>query len=109
MPSTDFMPDEETFAALGELPDDEPVVMLNLLEYADDGGASYAEYGRIAWPQIEKRGGKILYSGAPLGDDSAAGHWDRLILVYYPTRAAFLDMMADHYYRSVLPHRSAGL
>ena len=29
------MPDEATFAAFGELPDDEPVIMLNLLEYAD--------------------------------------------------------------------------
>ncbi len=109
MHTTDFMPDEATFAAFGELPDDEPVVMLNLLEYADDGGESYARYGRIAFPQIEKRGGKILYGGAPLLDGPATGHWDRVILVYYPSRAAFLDMMADPDYRAGLPHRTAGL
>ena len=71
--------------------------------------SQYASYGRIAFPQIEKRGGKILYSGAPLLDDPATGHWDRVILVYYPSRAAFLDMMADPNYRAGLPHRTAGL
>lgn len=108
MQTTDFMPDETTLAALGELADDEPVVMLNLLEFIDDG-QSYARYGRTALPQIVKRGGKILYSGLPLFDDSTAGHWDRVILVYYPTRASFLDMMADPDYRVGLPHRTAGL
>ncbi len=109
--STDhlFMPDEAAFAALAEQPDDKPVVMLNLLEYADDGGESYAKYGRIAFPQITKRGGRILYSGAPLIDNPASGHWDRVILVFYPTRAAFLDMMADPEYQAGLPHRSVGL
>ena len=109
--STDhqFMPDEAAFAALAGQPDDKPVVMLNLLEYADDGGESYAKYGRIAMPQIAKRGGRILYSGVPLMDTPASGYWDRVILVFYPTRAAFLDMMADPEYQAGLPHRSAGL
>lgn len=109
MTTTDTVSDEATFAALAELPDDEPVVMLNLLEFAGDGGESYAKYGRVALPQIVKRGGKILYSGAPLRDDPTAGHWDRVIIVYYPSRATFLDMMADPDYRAGLPDRTAGL
>ena len=109
MTTDDFLPDEATLTALGELPDDEPVVMLNLLEYADDGGEAYASYGRIAWQQIEKRGGSILYDGAPLVADRTAGRWDRVIFVQYPTRAAFIDMMADPDYRKGLPHRRAGL
>lgn len=103
-----LMPDEAALAALAEQPDDRPVVMLNLLEYTDDG-SEYAKYGRIALPQITKRGGRVLYSGVPLVDAPESGHWDRLILVFYPTRAAFLDMMADPDYRAGLPHRSAGL
>ena len=59
MSTDNFLPGEATFAALAEQPDDKPVVMLNLLEYTDDG-ESYAKYGRIALPQITKRGGKIL-------------------------------------------------
>jgi uncharacterized protein (DUF1330 family) len=109
MSTDDFLPDEATLESLGELPDDEPVVMLNLLEYADDGGELYASYGRIAWQQIKERGGSILYSGAPVLHDPAAGHWDRVIFVQYPTRATFIDMMADPDYRKGLPHRRAGL
>lgn len=109
MSHDDFLPDDATFAALGELPDDAPVVMLNLLEFAKNGGAEYRRYGQIALPQIERRGGKVLYSGVPLSEDATAGHWDQVIIVYYPTRAAFLDMMADPDYRAGLPHRTAGL
>ena len=38
-----FLPDDATFAALGDLPDDDPVVMLNLLEFPGDSGESYAD------------------------------------------------------------------
>lgn len=60
-------------------------------------------------PQLQKRGAHILYNGTPLSDDPAAGHWDRVALVYYPSRAAFLDMMADPDYQAGLPYRAAGL
>ena len=109
MGTKNFLPDEATFAALGNLPDDEPVVMLNLLELADDGGESYGRYGRVVLPQLQKRGAHILYNGTPLSDDPAAGHWDRVALAYYPSRAAFLDMMADPNYQAGLPYRTAGL
>lgn len=109
MGTENFLPDEATFAALGNLPDDEPVVMLNLLELADDGGESYGRYGRVVLPQLQKRGAHILYNGTALSDDPAAGHWDRVALVCYPSRAAFLDMMADPDYQAGLPHRTAGL
>lgn len=109
MSTENFLPDEATFAALGNLPDDEPVVMLNLLEFPGDGGESYGKYGRVVLPHIQKRGGQILYNGAPLFDNAVAGHWDRVALVYYPSRAAFLDMMADPDYQVGLPYRTAGL
>lgn len=46
-----FLPDDATFAKLAALPDDDPVVMVNLIEFADDGGEAYAPYGRTAGPQ----------------------------------------------------------
>ena len=104
-----FLPDEETRVRLRELPDDGPVVMLNLLEFVAGGELFYGAYGRTALPQILKRGGRILYSGVSVFDDPKAGHWDRLILVEYPSRAAFLDMMADPEYQRGLPHREAAL
>jgi uncharacterized protein (DUF1330 family) len=108
--STDqFLPDDDTFVALAGLRDDQPVVMLNLLEFADDGGESYRQYGAIARLQIDKRGGRILYTGVPLTDEGGGGHWDVVILVEYPSRAAFLNMMADPDYQKGLPYRVAGL
>ena len=59
---------------------------------AGAGRKSYAKYGRVALPQIVKRGCKILYNGTPLRDDPTTGHWDRVVIVYYPSRATFLDM-----------------
>lgn len=109
MSTDNFLPDEATFAALGNLPDDEPVIMLNLLEFPGDGGAMYAKYGPFVLPQLQKRGARILYNGAALADAPGAGHWDRVALAYYPSRAAFLDMMADPDYQAGLKYRTAGL
>ena len=41
MSTDNFLPDDDTFTALAGLPDDHPVVMLNLLEFTDDGGESF--------------------------------------------------------------------
>ena len=43
MSAESFLPDDATFAALGDVPDDDPVVMLNLLEFPGDSGESYAD------------------------------------------------------------------
>ena len=72
MSAEDLMPDAAALDRLGALDDDEPVVMLNLLEFQDGNGERYAAYGRVALPQIEKRGGRVLYSGVPLWEDPAA-------------------------------------
>ncbi len=102
-------PDAETFAKVAALPD-QPFVMLNLLAFKPDGGAeSYAKYGQVAFGHIQKRGGKILYRGRPLVSDTAAGRWDSMVLVYYPSPSAFLDMMQDEHYRSGLADRTEGL
>ena len=109
MTTENFVPDEATLARFGALPDNEPVVMLNLLEFVDGGEARYAEYGRTALPQIQERGGQILYAGGSIFDDPGAGHWDQLILVQHPSRASFADMMAAPEYQRGLPHRAAAL
>lgn len=100
-------PEPATIAAIAQLPD-EPFVMLNLLEYTDDG-ETYARYGANTLPQLQKRGGKILYRGAPLNDTPEAGHWDTLALVYYPSPSAFLSMVSDPDYQAGLADRTKGL
>ena len=110
MSTDNFLPDEATFAALGNLPDDEPVIMLNLLEFPGDGGAMYAKYGPYVLPQLQKRGAPDpLQRRRPRrrsqGRDTGTGSPSS----YYPSRAAFLDMMADPDYQAGLKYRTAGL
>lgn len=94
---------QEGFAAFsGRAGDGVPVVMLNLLAFAPDGGRErYEEYGAAVAPLLEKVGGRIVFVGQPavalLGDDS----WDLVALVEYPTRQAFLEMISSPEYQAV--------
>lgn len=88
-----------------------PVVMLNLLRYADGGEASYAEYAERIGPFLDRVGAEIVY----IGDCSTVlvappeHAWDAVLLVRYPSRAAFSQMVADPEYQQITGLRSAGL
>lgn len=94
---------KEGFAAFAERAgEDAPVVMLNLLAFKPDGGRErYEEYGESVAPSLEKVGGRIVFMGPPgqplLGEDS----WDLVVLVEYPTRQAFLDMIGSAEYQAI--------
>ena len=82
--------------------DGKPVVMLNLLRFRPDGGEErYGEYTAAVTPLVERIGGRIIFSGLPgpalLGSDS----WDLVALVEYPSRQAFLDMVASAEYQAI--------
>ena len=96
-----------------------PVVMVNLMRFRErslDGDGSgwdaYLRYSALTVPMIKARGGTLLWTGdakaVALGPQ--AGHdWDYLALVYYPSVAAFLDMMtSDDYETRCDPHRRNG-
>jgi hypothetical protein len=61
---------------------------------------------------VEDRGGSVLWMGRPhhvfIGDP-AANAWDAVALVSYPSRQAFLDMIATPDYEDAHTHREAGL
>jgi uncharacterized protein (DUF1330 family) len=87
-----------------------PVVMLNLLRFKPDGGAeSYAAYAEAVTPLLEKCGGEVVYAGQPnellIGED----RWDLMILVRYPTRAAFVGMVTSDDYLSIAHLREQAL
>ena len=102
---------ETGFAAFAERAgDNAPVVMLNLLSFQPDGGQErYEEYGAAVAPLLEGVGGRIVFSGKPspalLGDDS----WDLVVLVEYPTRQAFLDMIGSTEYQAIAHLRTEAL
>lgn len=98
---------------------DAPVVMVNLMRFRArslDGDGSgwdaYLRYSALTVPMIQARGGTLLWTGnakaVALGAE-AGNQWDYVALVYYPSVAAFIDMMtsADYETRSD-PHRHNG-
>ncbi|MER7394116.1 DUF1330 domain-containing protein [Streptomyces sp. NPDC000151] len=81
---------------------DAPVVMLNLLRFAPGGGGEgYADYLRHFRPHAERVGATILYYGlgaAPVVAEPGQD-WDAVLLVSYPSRHAFSEMVRDEDYQ----------
>jgi uncharacterized protein (DUF1330 family) len=96
-----------------------PVVMVNLMRFRErslDGDGSgwdaYLRYSALTVPMIKARGGTLLWTGnasaVALGPQ-AGNQWDYVALVYYPTVAAFVDMMTSADYETLSdPHRRNG-
>lgn len=87
------------------------VVMLNLLRYADDGVASYAEYAARIEPFLTRVGAEVVYFGgtgtALVAPDD--WEWDAVLLVRYPSRTAFAAMVADPEYQQITGLRTVAL
>jgi uncharacterized protein (DUF1330 family) len=92
---------------------DAPIVMVNLLAFNDEGGRdSYRRYAQGVQPHLDRVGASILYAGNAThtvigGEDTP--WWDAILLVQYPSRAKFLEMVLDPGYQDVAAHRTAGL
>ena len=89
-----------------------PVVMLNMLKYKTDGGReSYAEYGAKVMEFLNEVGAEVLYASeastalvAPEGWD-----WDSVMLIRYPSRSKFLEMVTSPGYQEITHLRTEGL
>ncbi len=105
-----------------------PIRMINLLKFKDvadygdvpdpagegapsTGAEAYARYGRVAVGEIATVGGSIFY--AAQADMTVIGpseeDWDQVAIAEYPSRAAFLEMLAKPSYQAGIVHRVAGL
>jgi uncharacterized protein (DUF1330 family) len=103
-------PNEQAMAAFAGRASDGPVYMLNLLEFLPDGGAErYAEYGAAVAPLLEKAGGQAIFAGRPSEQLIGDGSWDLVLVVSYPTRQAFLDMVSSSEYQQIEHLRSESL
>jgi len=104
-------------------PDDKPIVMLNLLKFREvaeygsrgpqgvTGREAYARYSKAVMPLLFEVGGQPLWMGkarasviAPEGES-----WDEVLLVHYPSRAAFVRMVRSDAYQAIMHHRTAAL
>jgi uncharacterized protein (DUF1330 family) len=111
--SASLEPSPEQLAALAERPADAPVVMINLLQFRANGGReSYLRYAQEVAPHLQRVGGTVRYGGAAPGvviGDGEKPWWDAIIVVEYPSPAAFLDMVSNEEYLKVHEYRAAGL
>src|SRR5690606_21181409 len=114
MPSIN--PEREDLQAFAErMPSDTPILMLNLLRFSNQaaygadspyapcsGREAYARYSRTALAKVRGVGGDVQVMAdvhmaliAPKEE-----RWDLLLLVRYPSSAAFLTMLADPEYQA---------
>ncbi|MDH4105996.1 MAG: DUF1330 domain-containing protein [Gammaproteobacteria bacterium] len=115
---------ERTVRQLEAVPPGQPLVMINLLRYREhavyppgtdaapcSGEAAYARYARSALGFVAGVGGRVVWRGKAqamvLGPSSE--RWDDALLVEYPSREAFLKMIASPDYRAITIHRTAAL
>lgn len=104
--------------------DSAPLVMINLLRYRQSarysagagadpcsGREAYQRYAAVALQKVASVGGRIVWMGevaasviAPEGEE-----WDDAVLVEYPSRKAFLAMIAMPEYQAAAVHRTAAL
>ncbi len=104
-------PTPEQLAALEKHPHSGPIWMLNLLRFKDGGEATYQRYAEAVSPLIEKRGGKLVLRAR--GQATVIGpeeeQWDETIVVMYPSRAAFFDMLRSEEYAAIAHLRGDAL
>lgn len=119
-------PDRELFDAFKALPRDEPIDMLNLIQFREKaeypaghpladagmtGAEAYKRYGETSGPIFQRVGGKVIWSGAyqtmVIGPKDKA--WDSIFVARYPNSAAFLEMVTDPEYQKAVVNRTAAL
>ena len=98
---------------------DKPVVMVNLMRFharSLDGDGSgwdaYVRYSRLFMPLLKACGGTILWSGDAEGlayGALAGPGWNYVVLVQYPSRAAFLETVTSPAYDAANVHRENGV
>jgi len=106
------------------VPDDQPIVMVNLLRYREwalypaetakepiTGRAAYQHYSQLVLRHLVKVGGRPIWRA-----DVRAGliapkeeQWDEIILVEYPSSRAFERMISSPEYQVDVIHRTAAL
>ena len=118
-------PSRDQFAAFARADVQGPVQMLNLIRfnshaaYADGlaprdgmtGAEAYKEYASASAPFFQGVGGKMAWSGLPIGGviGPIDERWDAGFLAEYPSLSAFLSMVKDEGYQAIVHHRQAAV
>ena len=124
------------FRAWGEADDGQPVYMLNLMRYYDQlkrlpgvdamqgtPAQANAHYESVVTPIALRLGAIPLVNGEVAGVGGGDGRlhsnlitfdrevddWNRVLVMRYPNRRAFFDLISDPKYLDVMPYKLASL
>jgi uncharacterized protein (DUF1330 family) len=91
--------------------DGRPLVMAQLLRFVEGGRDSYLDYYAAVQPILLSIGAQVLYAGECTLPLLAAGSeaWDAVVIVRYPNRGAYVEMLADPSYQAIAHLRRAAL
>ncbi len=109
---------------LSRLPDGQPFALINLLLYKEKaeyppgtvtedltGKEAYERYSELCVPFVNKVGGVPMWRGTLglnlIGPEDE--QWDEILIMQYPSRSAFQQMIADPGYQETLVHRTAAV
>lgn len=113
--------------AFGLADDGQPLYMLNVMRYFPKlapvpgtegfGGTpaqANAKYEAAATPLLLKLGASATYAGNVNGRNlfgfgPEVDDWSRVLVIRYPSRRAFLDLVSDPAYASMVPYKLASL
>ena len=121
--------------AWAEADDGRPVYMLNLMRYHDElrrlpglegfeGSPKEANdfYEEHAIPILQREGGYPIFAGSMQGTSSAMeestnlitfdprlDNWDSVLIVRYPSRRAFFNLVTDPEYQKYAPYKNASV
>jgi len=83
-----------------------PFVMLNLLKFKADGQKHYLRYIAESGPYVKEVGAEVIYFGKANELLNGTEKWDVVMLVKYPSRNAFLQMINNPDYLKVHEFRA---
>ena len=109
---------------LARIPDGQPVAIVNLLLYKEwaeytegtvdekiTGQQAYGYYSELSIPFVNKVAGVPMWRGefgvnmiGPVDEK-----WDEILIMQYPSRSAFEQMLADPDYQAIVFHRTAAV
>lgn len=94
---------QDVLGELKDFPEDQPVFMLNYLNYKDlvsetgkTGKETYVDYMKAAMPFFEHINADIIFKGNPVGivlGPSDEPLWDEVLIVKYASKNEFFKLM----------------
>jgi uncharacterized protein (DUF1330 family) len=108
-PMSGIQSNQDQFQALAASAkvNDKPFVMLNLLKFKEEGGReAYLRYIAASGPYVKGVGAEVLYFGKANELLNGTESWDVVMLVKYPSRAAFLQMANNPDYLKIHEFRA---